>query len=179
MVQTEHIHDAFLAAYDQHADALFRFVYFRTGSRDDAHDITQEAFLRTWRYMAEGKEVNELRAFLYKTAKHILYDLTKQKHVRNTYSLDAFLDEGNEVADTTPPSDYDKLDVERALKLLESLEPPDYREVIYLRFIEDLGITEIATALEVSENVVSVRINRALKKLKAQFPEATLSTTSS
>ena len=170
MVEKEGIREEFLRAYELNADAIFRFVYFRTHEREDARDIVQETFLRTWRYLAEGKEVLELRAFLFRTARNILYDMTKQKNTRNTGSLDAYLEEGGDVADQHEGPAYDPMDVERAMKLLDALEPPEYREAVHLRYIEELGVGEIARILDVNENVVSVRINRGIKKLKKLLP---------
>jgi RNA polymerase sigma factor (sigma-70 family) len=53
-----------------------------------------------------------------------------------------------------------------AAELLERLEEP-YREAVQMRYIDELSPKEIAEALEVSENVVSVRVNRGIAKLRA------------
>ncbi len=163
------IHDEYLLAYDQNADALFRFVYFRTHSREDARDIVQETFLKTWRYLAQDQHIDQLRPFLYRTAKNLLIDLTKQKKTRNTGSLDEYLDAGGEIAAESERSEFDPFDVERAMKLLNELEPDEYREAVQLRIIDELSIAEIANIMGVSENVVSVRINRGINKLKKLF----------
>ncbi len=162
--------DEYLLAYEENADAIFRFVYFRTRDRDDARDIVQETFLKTWRYLAEGQQIDQLRPFLYRTAKNLLIDMTKQKKTRNTHSLDEYLDAGGEIASESERSEFDPFDIERAMKLLNDLEPDEYREAIQLRFIDELSIAEIANIMGVSENVVSVRINRGLNKLKKLFP---------
>ena len=94
MVEQKATQEAYIHAYEQHADAIFRFVYFRTRDKEDARDIVQETFLRTWRYLAEGNEIDQLRPFLFRTARNILYDMTRQHTTRNTGSLDAFLEEG-------------------------------------------------------------------------------------
>ena len=47
----------FLAAYDEHSDALFRHCLIRVRDRDTAKDIVQEAFSRTWVYLSEGKKI--------------------------------------------------------------------------------------------------------------------------
>ena len=170
MVEQKATQEAYLEAYEQNADAIFRFVYFRTRDREDARDIVQETFLRTWRYLTEGKQIDELRAFLFRTARNLLYDMTRQKTTRNTGSLDAYLSEGGDIAENVEGPNYDPLDLERAMKLLGELEPPLYREAVHLRYIEELGVGEIATILGVSENVVSVRINRGINKLKKLLP---------
>jgi RNA polymerase sigma factor (sigma-70 family) len=54
----------------------------------------------------------------------------------------------------------------RALKALEELAEP-YREAVTMRYVDGLSPTEIAQAIGESENVVSVRVHRGLKKLRA------------
>ena len=170
MVEQKATQEAYIHAYEQHADAIFRFVYFRTRDKEDARDIVQETFLRTWRYLAEGNEIDQLRSFLFRTARNILYDMTRQHTTRNTGSLDAFLEEGGDIPAPDDGPGYDPLDIERAMKLLNDLEPPEYKEVIHLRFIEELGVHEIAAILGVSENVVSVRVSRGVAKLRKLLP---------
>ena len=54
----------------------------------------------------------------------------------------------------------------RALKALEELPEP-YREAVVMRYVDGLSPTEIARTIGESENVVSVRVHRGLKKLKS------------
>lgn len=169
MLDQERTTREFLEAYEANSDALFRFVYFRTGNREAALDIVQETYLRTWRYTAEKGPIEELRPFLYQTAKNLIIDASRQKATRNTHSLDAFLEAGGEIADTPDESHYDAMDIARALHLLNKLEPDEYRDAVHLRYIEELSPKEIAAILGVSENIVSVRINRGIKKLQKLF----------
>ena len=120
--------------------------------------------------LAEGNKIDQLRSFLFRTARNILYDMTRQHTTRNTGSLDAFLEEGGDIPAPDDGPGYDPLDIERAMKLLNNLEPPEYKEVIHLRFIEELGVGEIAEILGVSENVVSVRVSRGVAKLRKLLP---------
>src|SRR3989344_280465 len=87
----------FLAAYDEHADALFRHCLIRVRDREIAKDIVQETFSRTWKYLSEGKEVDYIRAFLYRVANNLIVDGSRKK---KTSSLDALMEEdGFEIAD--------------------------------------------------------------------------------
>ena len=87
----------FLAAYDEHSDALFRHVLIRVRDRETAKDIVQEAFSRTWLYLSEGKKIEYIRAFLYRVANNLIVDGSRKK---KSSSLDALMDDdGFEVAD--------------------------------------------------------------------------------
>lgn len=76
----------FLAAYDEHSDALFRHVLIRVRDREVAKDIVQEAFSRTWLYLSEGKKIDYMRAFLYRVANNLIVDGSRKK---KSASLDA------------------------------------------------------------------------------------------
>ncbi|MCA9357478.1 hypothetical protein KC872_04665, partial [Candidatus Kaiserbacteria bacterium] len=60
------------------------------------------------------------------------------------------------------------IDGRKAFELLEEL-PDQYREVILLRFVDQLGPREISELIEESENVISVRIHRGLKLLRQKI----------
>ncbi len=157
----------YLRLYDEEADALYRFLVLRAGDHDRALDILSESFLRLLAAMKEGK-VREPRAYLYRTARNLIIDDARTRARENAESLDRFLEEGGEIADgSTPP--VSEFDLDRLRKLLAELEPPEYREAIIFRYGLEWTPKEIARELEVSENVVSVRINRGIKKLRATF----------
>ncbi len=161
--------EEFLKLYDDQADALYRFVFLRTKTKEHALDIVQETYLRVWRALSEGNEIKELRPFLFSTARNLIIDTYRKDARQSTDSLDRFFEEGGEVEDMTLGAHYATFDIERVKTLLTELEPPEYREVVLLRYVEEWTPKEIARVLEVSENVVSVRINRGIKKLQTQF----------
>src|SRR5690606_37163241 len=92
---------------------------------------------------------------------------------RRESSLDAILEkegvtEGSfdELVDNSTEALAATIDGRHAFEMLELL-PDEYREVIVLRFIDGLGPKEISELIEESENIISVRIHRALKALRA------------
>jgi RNA polymerase sigma-70 factor, ECF subfamily len=160
---------AFLEAFDQYGDALLRHCTFRISSRDRALELVQDAFMKTWKYIAEGGAVENYRAFLYRTVNNLVIDEYRK---RSTFSLDAILEDG-----TKDEGAFDELvgdgmeevgvalDAERVMALLDELSS-SYRDVITMRFIDDLSPTEIADISGESENVISVRIHRGMKQLR-------------
>lgn len=154
----------FIRAYDEYADAIYRFCLLKVRSKEVALDTTQETFLKAWEYIAAGKDVGHTRGFLYQIARNLIVDFYRKK---KTESLDALSDIGFD-----PPTEEgegkDYFQIEQALQQVDALEEK-YREVITLRYIDDMSIKEIATLLGEQENTVSVRIHRALEKLKANI----------
>ena len=158
----------FLEAYDLYSDALFRLCYFRLYDRERAKDIVQETFVRTWEYSVKnGKEVLNLRAFLYRVLNNLIVDDIRKK---KSLSLDEITESGfqasdNRIGKMQVELGADSVNLMRALSKMEE----EKRQILVMRFIDGLGPKEIAAAIDESENVVSVRLNRALKELREIF----------
>ena len=151
----------FLAAYETHADALFRHCLPRVRDRDVARDIVQEAFTKTWVYISEGKHVEHMRAFLYRVTNNLIVDGARRKR---SVSLETMMEDGFEPEDDTVKDPTDIPASREAVAMLRELDEI-YRTAITMRYFDELSPREIAMALGVSENVVSVRIHRGIEKL--------------
>ena len=157
--------------YDGFNDEIFRFCLSKTRNRDEALDITQETFIKTWDYMRNNKKIDSARAFLYRIARNAIIDYYRKK---KPSSLDAMLDNEthHELPDpnvTPAGADLDRTELIHRLKQL----PEHHYEILVLRFIQELTIAEISKILGESENTISVRIHRALKHAQTLFPEQT------
>ncbi|MEK9208901.1 MAG: RNA polymerase sigma factor [Patescibacteria group bacterium] len=157
------LEERFIAAFDEHSDAIFRFCYAQTGWRELARDLTQDTFARVWRYLIQGKSVQQMRPFLYQTARNALIDHSRRPSAQ---SLDELQETGFDVADECTPSPLVSASAAEAIRLAGALEDP-YREAVLLRYVEALMPREIAEIIGESENVVSVRITRGMQKLRA------------
>lgn len=155
----------FLKLYDEYAEPLFRHCFFRVSSRELAEDITQESFMRVWNYMAAGNVLDNPKAFLYRIAGNLVIDHYRHK---KESSLDTLAEEGFDPAGDDADSIVGYASGKQALRLLEELEP-QYREILTLRYISDLSISDIAEVIGQTENAVSVRIHRGIQKLKQLF----------
>ena len=161
----EDIKQVFIKAYDEHADALFRYCFFKIHDREKAKDILQETFTKTWGYIILGNEVANMKAFLYKTLNNLVIDDYRKK---KTLSLDALEEDGFEARFEEVGSLEDKIDGKKALSFLRQLPEP-YREAVFMRFVNGLELSEIAMATGDSLNTVAVHIHRGLKKLKELY----------
>lgn len=151
----------FMEAFTEFGDAIFRFCLVKVSNQELAEDMTQEVFMRYWQYLRDGKEMQNTRAFLYTIANNMAKDWYKKK---KSVSLDDQLDNAPEPAgnDLDPEIAAQYREV---LSAIDDLEEND-RAVLILRYVEGLPPKEIAVILEESANVVSVRINRAEKRLR-------------
>lgn len=163
---TENLKKDFHDAYELHADALFRFSYFKLSDREKAKDIVQDTFVRFWEYVAADGQVENVKAFLYRIANNAIIDNYRKK---KELSLDILEDDGFDPADGESHHTMTRsLDSKRALELVNKLNKKE-REVILLRYVEGLSVKEIAEVLDERENTVSVKIHRALKELQDMF----------
>jgi len=152
----------FLDAYNVYADAIFRHAYLRLRDRDTAKDVMQETFCRAWASYGKGVSITHMRGLLYKIANNVIIDEARKK---KSISLDMLMDEGFDPSDTKADGSDTQL-FNDVLALVSHLDA-DYRIPVILRYVDDLSVGDIAEALELSENVVSVRIHRGVAKLRS------------
>lgn len=156
--------ESFETLFAEYADVIYRFCLYKTSSAEVAHDLTQDTFLRLWKAMNSTGEIEKPKQYIYQIARNLVIDHYKKM---KSLSLDQLQEDGFEPKDVTAPSDI-LSEIALLREAIEKLEA-DYREVVYMRFVEGLGIDEIAETLGISANLVSVRINRGKKKLESLF----------
>lgn len=157
---------AFIKAYDEHADAIFRFCMFQIHDRDRARDLMQDTFTRTWVYIQNGNEIENLKAFLYKTARN----LSINEAVRSkALSLDELQELGGYDPKDEQQETPERLAEARLLtEHLGSLDP-SMQEVLTLRYLNGFAVREIGEILGEAPNTISVRIHRAIQELKKRM----------
>lgn len=157
----------FLAAYEAYTDALFRHCYFRIYDREKAKDMVQETFVRTWEYALRGEQVTNIRAFLYRVLNNLVVDEIRRK---KALSLEEITEAGYQASDNKRGKAQVELTAEgiSLMKKMDGMEE-EKRHLLIMRYIDGLGPKEISNILGESENVISVRLNRALKEIRDIF----------
>ncbi|MES3004579.1 MAG: RNA polymerase sigma factor [Patescibacteria group bacterium] len=160
---------SFLIAYEQHSDAIFRFIFFKLNDRERTLDLVQETFMKTWLHMSKNQAIDNTKAFLYTVAGHLVIDEYRKRGRKDhlTSSLDGLNEEGFE-----PSLDINELEVlsnhldgKEIMKVIQEL-PQIYSTVLLMKYAEELSVTEISEVIGETPNVISVRLNRGIKKLK-------------
>lgn len=157
---------AFIRAYDELADDIFRFCAFQVKDRERARDLMQDTFTRTWAYIAAGNTVDALKPFLYKTARNLAIN----ESVRSkTLSLEELQEAGGYDPEDVHEESPERL-AEAAILMrhVGSLDPA-FQEVLTLRYMNGLAVKEIGEILGQAPGTVSVRIHRALEELKRRM----------
>jgi RNA polymerase sigma-70 factor (ECF subfamily) len=164
-----HDKEAFIKAYDENINDIYRFVYFKIGNKEEANDITSMIFLKTWNHIQNNslEDSKTLRALLYKIARTTIIDHYRETGNKISVSLD---DEDNKIDVIDAAQDpQDKLDQEANFELIKSKLPllkEEYREVIIMKFINDLSLEEIADISGKKKGNIRVLMHRALVALR-------------
>jgi RNA polymerase sigma-70 factor (ECF subfamily) len=155
-----------------HLDAAYNLARWLTRNEHDAQDVTQEAFLRAFRFF-DGYQGGNLRAWLLTIVRNTCYTWLRQNRAPD------FAEEFNEEihseelaatanSETQLLANADKAAVHRALEEL----PEIFREVLVLREMEGLSYKEIADVASVSLGTVMSRLARARTRLRESLGAA-------
>jgi RNA polymerase sigma-70 factor (ECF subfamily) len=161
IVETE---NDYLRAYHENMPRIFRHVVSRVSNRTVAEDLTAETFFRAWNYLHKGNTIENMKAFCFKVANNLVID---HYHERRSFLPI------EDVDDLLPParrSESPEFHAEVSL-LFSSLAdlPSDYGAILAYRYVDDLGITEIASITGKSNTHVYVLIHRAKNALRKKF----------
>ncbi len=157
---------------DQYQHRLMRYLSFLTGRRETAEDLFQETWIRV---LMRGSQFNGNARFdtwLFTIARNLVIDLSRKKTMA---SLDEMQDPGEderpfEIAGDEP-SPYEQFRTrENAAEVAAVLLQlhPTYREVLVLRFHEELPLEEIASVTRSPLSTVKSRLYRGLAALKPE-----------
>lgn len=152
-----------MADYNELVDRIFRFVYFKVSGKELAQDLTQDSFLSVLEYLQkEDREaIKNIRAFVFRTARNKVIDYYRKKG-RVIYSDEAVLAEEKKF---TKDDIAIKQDAKMLIEKLNLLGESD-KEILTMRYVEDLDIKEIAQVIGKSQVAARVQIFRATKRLK-------------
>jgi RNA polymerase sigma-70 factor (ECF subfamily) len=158
--------------YNEHIDQLYRFTFFRVSDKEKAIDIVQDVFFKYFRYLEDSKQRDDEidfshKAYLFKTIRNTIIDHYRKKQ---TQSLDELLDNGFEYSSDEDVSHATSLDIDykAVLRSIKGLDI-DSQELISMRFIEGLSLTDIAEITGQKENTIAVKVHRILEKLKQRY----------
>jgi RNA polymerase sigma-70 factor (ECF subfamily) len=151
--------------YDQYSNRIYSYVYHRVGQAELAEDLTGQTFMRMLEAVGEGQAWHtSFSGWLYRIAHNLVVD-----HYRRNRRTDFV-----EVEEATFVSSADddplhlvesRLERERLHSALQQLTE-EQAQVITLRFLDELSITEVATIMEKSEGAIKALQYRAVLALR-------------
>ena len=156
-VSTTHPIDSLTTLFQSSAQDLTRYFERRQGSSDQAADLVQETFLQMTRKVEQGLPLECARGYLFGIARNLCHKAWRAPKF--------------EELDQDLPSPEKDERTECAREVIASL-PQLQREVLELRFTQNLSYQEIATALSIPVGTVRSRIHNAVAEVKQRLAQS-------
>lgn len=148
--------------YEQYKPAVYRYLYFRCEGQQVAEELTTEVFIRVIENLPRYKlRSTPFQAWLFRIARNLVIDHYRRSKIRQHLALDenwAGTKEGTESIVER------KLDIEELRQALRKLSP-DQCDVVVMRFLADMPISQVAQTMKKSQGAVKMLQTRALKSL--------------
>lgn len=162
---------AFHQLADRFQKQIYQMVYYRTNSRMDAEDITQDVFLQAYKNIQRLKSSAVFRSWLFRIAVNRVRDFYRKKKLKSLFGFvsmdqETFQETEAMAVDPAAEQELQRRDfwrqVEQMLASLSRME----REVFLLRFFDQLTFKEMGEALGKNESTIKTHLYRALHKVK-------------
>lgn len=157
--------EAFGALVEQYRDNVYRLAYRMCGNAYDADEAAQEAFVAAWRALPNFRGDAKFSTWLYRLTTNAAIDVMRREKRHQTVGDGEMM----EVADDadSPQETVERTEQQEAVQKALATLSEEYREVLLLRYMEELDYAEIAEVLQLPSGTVKSRINRAKAALKA------------
>ena len=161
--------EAFRQIVERYQTLISSLAYCATGDVSQSEDLAQETFVTAWKKLAELREPDKLRPWLYRITRFLISKEFRRQGREPVHAAESL--EADEWVSPEPlPPDQVISEEEKAI-LWRSLEriPEIYREPLVLFYREHQSIEAVAQDLELSEDAVKQRLSRGRKLLQEQF----------
>ena len=157
--------EEFKNLYNHYFESIRNYVFYRSGNKDLASDISQETFIKVWKKRSEINKEN-IKALLYKISRDEFVSWIRKEKLNKQYvqQLSKFETEDNNDDENKKTR---KLKFEKLLKKMSEKQ----RVVLLMSKREGLTNKEISNYLEISLKSVEKRMTQALKFLKENINE--------
>ena len=160
--------DSFGRLYDTYVSRVYRHIYYRVGSIEDAEDLTQQVFLRAWQAIGRYRKTSSpFVAWLLRIGHNLVIDAYRSKKDKAYLDFEMAASDSHSSPERVAEMEFDQQQLRRAILQL----PSDQQQVILMNFIEGFSNAETASALGKSEGAIRVIQHRALKKMRHMLQE--------
>lgn len=168
---------AFDELLSRNQSKLFSYILFVVRDEDKANDLFQETFVKVITKLHQGRYVDsgKFGAWIMRIAHNVIMDWYREQRSRNliepTDENDLSNLSGNDVLDSNVENRYVNDQIMVDVKNMMNMLPPTQREVVFMRFYQDLSFKEIAEMTGVSINTSLGRMKYAILNLRRMTKE--------
>ena len=162
---------AFATLYRRYLDRVYGYAFYQLGDHHDAEDATERIFLAALRALPGFRDRGStFRAWLFRIAHNTVANTHRSRSRRPAEPMpDGF---ERPAPDADPARLVAMADELRIVRRAIDQMPDDRRQVILLRFVDELSTAEIAEVLDRSPGAVRVLLHRSLRDLAARLGRA-------
>ncbi len=144
-------------------------AYTLVGNRDDALELSQDAFVKAFRAMKRFDVNMPFYPWLHRIIRNTSLNHLKKKKRRGESSLDSMMESGFDARDPkrTPLDMANRSELALHIEHAMSQLSPEQQEILRLRHFMELSYGEIAASLEIPQGTVMSRLHSARKKLRS------------
>lgn len=168
---------AFDELLTRNQNKLFSYILFVVRDEDRANDLFQETFVKVITKLHQGRYVDsgKFSAWIMRIAHNVIMDWYREQRARNVIEPTAENDlsnlSSNDILDTNVENRYVNDQIMTDVKKMMNLLPPTQREVVFMRFYQNLSFKEIAELTGVSINTSLGRMRYAILNLRRMSKE--------
>lgn len=170
---------AFEILIGRHQKAIFNFIDRFTGHRADAEDLTQDVFLRVWKYADTYLPEAKFTTWLYRIATNLCINLQRRNRIRRWFTVSVNNQKEHcpdhvpmarmDTTGSTPEDDYIQSELARNVRKSLYELPASQRLAVILKVYEELSYSEISQILGRSPAAVDSLLIRAKRNLKKKL----------
>jgi len=158
---------AWEALMNAHQQAVFRLAYLFTGDPDEAEDVTQDTFVRAYRFIHKFDRSRPIRPWLLSITSNLARNRLRG-FKRYLAALQNFARRDPDLFLSTMPDHSAREEAHYLWLVVRKLSLED-QQVIYLRYFLELSEEETAAALDIPRGTVKSRLHRALNRLRERL----------
>lgn len=158
--------EEFVQLYDRYVEKIYKFLYYRTGHREQAEDLTSLVFMQALQkiHMFNG-ERGTFQAWLYRIARNLMID--EFRKVRPSENLD---DHYDLASSENIEIEVDKEITAKSVNDFLASMPSEDRDLIRMRLWDDLSYRDIAEITGKTEGSLKMQFSRLVKKMQDMAP---------
>ena len=163
---------AFDLLLSRNQSKLFSYILFVVHEQDLANDIFQETFVKVITKLQEGRYIDsgKFAAWIMRIAHNVIMDWYRDNRAKNIVETSDDNDlsnvTGNDITDFNIEDRYVNEQVLRDVKKMMNLLPPTQREIVFMRFYQEMSFKEIAETTGVSINTALGRMRYAILNMR-------------
>lgn len=163
---------AFERLVEAYSTRIFTHLYRLVRSREDAEDLTQETFIRAFRFIHQYDGQRPFRNWLYTIATNVGLNAIRSRQRRGKFEVNPGADDtALAAAQSSADPQRDAVRVELRERLADAIDTlsPEVSMLMHLFYFEGMSVEEAAEIVGMSESATKVALHRARKRLREQL----------